>query len=184
METFSSPRPFVPSGGYSRDRRDCLAALDLAAIDEPLVDLVSGFAELPHCFTLQCCHGHFLCAPGQDPRSLDRIPSGHRGRVRYRIAYVALCLENDRRGRALRRALARVPDVDPDFVQFGSADWFWRRWPNSYALQVAPAAHRHEDEFRLEASVAFRLQETRDLFFGRLREVLAEELRGHRSRRE
>ena len=179
METFAATRDFVEDGGYARARRDALAALDLDSIDEPIRDIVAGFAALPHCFTLQCCYGHFVCDPGQDQHSLEPIPRDHAGPTRYRIAYIALCLENSRRGRALRQALARLPALDPDYVHFGSADWFWERWANSYALQVEPVAHMAKDEAILEPADARHTQRTRDLFFTELRLLLAAEPSEH-----
>jgi hypothetical protein len=176
VETFTAPRPFVEGPGFRTDRRDALAALDLGDIDEPIVDIVAGFTAVPHCFTLQCCYGHFVCTPGQDPRNLDAIPHECAGPVRYRIAYIGFCLENSRRGRALRDSLARIPAIDTNYIQFGSADWFWKEWVNSYALQVEPAAHQLKDEAILEPAEAFHTQEVRELFFGELRALLASEL--------
>jgi hypothetical protein len=152
--------------------------LDLGSIDEPIVDIVAGFASIPHCYTLQCCCGHFVCAPEQDPRTLDPVPAGHSGLVRYRIAYMAFCLENSLRGRALRESLSRVPSVAPGYVQFGTADWLWKTESivNSYALQVEPAAHQLKDEAVLETAEALRTQRARDLFFVALRALLAAEL--------
>jgi hypothetical protein len=177
LETFTEAGEFVENTRFSQDRRDTLAALDLASIDEPIVDIIAGFASLPHCFTLQCCYGHFLCAPEQDSHSLEPIPKGYAGLVEYRIAYVAFCLENSRRGRALRQSLARFPAVDLGYVQFGSADWFWERWVNSYALQVEPVAHQLKDTAILEPAEALRTQSARDLFFDEIRALLAAERR-------
>ena len=179
METFTAARPFVENRRYGRDRERALSELDLASIDPPIVDIVSGFAALPHCFTLQCCCGHFVCVPGQDRHTLDPVPPGFSGPVTYRIAYIALCLEDSPRGRALRESLARVPAFDPDRVQFGSADWFRERWPNSYALQVQPYAWRLKDEAILQPAEARRVERTRDLFFEEVRAVLAAESKGH-----
>jgi hypothetical protein len=176
LETFAEPREFIENPGYSQDRREALAALDLGCIDKPVVDIIAGFAALPHCFTLQCCYGHFICAPDQNPQSLEPIPRGYAGPVRYRIAYIAFCLENSRRGRILRDALARVPALDQGFIQFGSADWFWENWANSYALQVEPAAHQFKDEAMLEIAEALHIQRVRDRFFGELRALLAAQL--------
>jgi len=177
LNTFTEPRDFVKHPRYSRDRREALAALDLQSIDRPIVDIVAGFAALPHCFTLQCCYGHFLCAPEQDPESLAPIPEGFAGRARYRLAYLAFCLANNRRGRALRESLARIPDIDPGYVQFGCADWFWRRLENSYVLQVEPVASQYSDEALLSPSEAFHTQAVRHLFFQEIRALLAAELR-------
>jgi len=179
LETFAPPRRFVDHTRYSRARSDALAALDLGSIDEPIVDLISGFAALPHCFALQSCHGHFVYGPNQDPRSHEPLPIDHTGTVQYRIAYVAFCIENSDRGRALREAMSQIPKVDPSYVQFGSPDWFWERWLNSYALQVEPLAHQHRDEATLDAGEAFHIQGVRELFFERLRALLTMEASVH-----
>ena len=145
------------------------------------MDIVAGFASIPHCFTLQCCYGHFVRHPGIDEHTLEPLADRFAGTVRYRIAYVAFCIENSRRGRALRDSLARMVEIDPGFVQFGSPDWFWERWANSYALQVEPFAHRHGDEAALGASDALHTQRIRDRFFRELRKLLASEMRAHAS---
>ena len=177
METLTDPRELVESPRFSEDRQRALQALDLASIDEPIRGMVNGMAALPHCFTLQSCYGHFLCTPGQDTRSLARLPPRDVGSVRYKIAYVALCLENSPRGRAARRALARIPAIDEDYVQFGSADWFWERQPNSYALQVEPARYATRDEAILDHEEAWHTQRIRDLFFVELEKFLEDQSR-------
>jgi hypothetical protein len=175
VETFTEPRALVHHAGYAADRRAALDALDLSAVDAPVVDVVEAFRPLPYCFTLQCCYGHFLTMPGQDEHSLEPVPEGFAGAVRYRIAYVAFCIEDSERGRAFLQRLSRVPEVEPAYVQFGSADWFWEQWPNSYTLQVEPAAHRLKDQAVLTAGEAMRTQRVRDRFFEELRRLLAEE---------
>jgi hypothetical protein len=176
METFTEARSLVRNDGYAAERRAALEALDLSALDPPVVDVVAGFNRLPHCFTLQCCHGHFLTTTAQDDHSLAPLPAGFSGTVRYRIAYVAFCVDTDDRGRAFLERLSRVPESDPAYVQFGSADWFWDQWLNSYTLQVEPAAHRLKDQAALSAGEAMQTQRARDRFFDELRRVLAEEL--------
>jgi hypothetical protein len=177
METLAEPRDFVENLRFAADRQHAVQALDLASIDEPIRGIVGGLAVLPHCFTLQSCYGHFLCTPGQDTRSLARLPPGNVGPVRYRIAYVAFCLENSPRGRAARRALARIPAIDEDYVQFGSAYWFWERHPNSYALQVEPARYATRDEAILDHQEALHTQRIRDLFFVELEKFLEDQSR-------
>ena len=122
METFKEPREFVENLGYAQDRHDALATLDMSSIDRPIVDIVAGFAALPHCFTLQSCYGHFVCAPQQDPHTLEPTSADYSGPLRYRIAYMAFCVENSPRGRALREAFSQIPGVAPGYVQFGSAE--------------------------------------------------------------
>ncbi|MBI5589037.1 MAG: hypothetical protein HY881_01005 [Deltaproteobacteria bacterium] len=179
METFCEPREFVENTRYPGDRKDTLAALDIDSIDEPIVDIVAGFATLPHCFSLQCCYGHFVCATEQNPHSLEPIPRDYGGLVRYRIGYIAFCIENSSGGQALRDSLSRITAIDPGYVQFGSPDWFWEQRVNSYALQVEPIAHQLKDEAILEVAEALRTQRARDLFFRELRELMAKEMSAH-----
>ena len=159
----------VANPQYVRQRRVALESLDLESIDTPIADLIADFARLPHCFTLQSCYGHFIHAPHQAPSTLDRIPAGHAGPVRYRIAYVALCIANDPSGRSLLESLRQIPAIDPDYVQFGSADWFWNRSRNSYALQVEPTRDMGRDEAVLEVAEALHVESVRDTFFTKLR---------------
>jgi len=165
----------VENARYADERRAALDSLDVTDVDEPIIDIVEAFAPLLHCYTLQSCYGHFLTAPGQDAHSLAPIPEAHGGSVRYRIAYVAFCVEESDKGRALLDRLARVPAVDPAFVQFGSADWFWDQWVNSYVLQVEPAGFRFKDQAALAAGAAVHTQRVRDRFFDELRRLLAVE---------
>jgi hypothetical protein len=176
METLARPRALVDSPHYLRQRRAALHSLELRSIDSPIVDLIADFATLSHCFTLQSCYGHFLCSPVQAPNTLERVPVGHAGSVRYRIAYIAVCIANDPSGRSLLESLRQVPRIDPDYVQFGSADWFWKRWPNSYALQVGPRRYKGSDEAVLQVAEALRVQSTRDAFFEELRSVVIREV--------
>jgi hypothetical protein len=181
LETFSEPQDLVENDRYLRDRNATLEALDLSMIDQPIVDIVGCIATLPHCFTLQSCYGHFLCAPNQDLRSLNCMPREHVGTVRYRIAYLAFCIENSGPGRALLESLEAISRIDPDYVQLGSAEWFWKRWVNSYALQVEPLRYRTKDEIILQSAEAFHVQEIRDLFFKKLRDLFTQELSGQRA---
>lgn len=175
METFNEPKEFAEDTEYPKNRKDTLEALDLDSIDEPIVDIVAGFATLPHCFTLQCCYGHFLCAPEENPHSLEPLPCDYDGLVRYRIAYIAFCLENSMRGRSLRDSLSRVTAIDSGYIQFGSPDWFWKQRVNSYVLQVEPNGHQFKDEAVLEVAEALRTQRARNLFFNEIRELIAKE---------
>ncbi len=37
--------------------------------------------------------------------------------------------------------LRQIPAIDPEYIQFGCAEWFWEAQVNSYALQVEPMRH-------------------------------------------
>lgn len=179
METLTEARDLVEHPRFRLDRQDALSALDPESIDEPIVDIFAGFASLPHCFTLQSCYGHFVCGDAHDPRSLEPVPCGCGDGVRYRIAYLAICVENSGRGQRLRESLARLADIDRAYIQFGSADWFWERCVNSYVVQVDPVAHELEDEAVLEPAEALETQRARADFFTGLRALLAREIGEH-----
>lgn len=183
METFAEPWEFEKNPRYLQDREEALASLDYRDVDQPIAELIKDYNALPQCFTVQCCYGHFICGPGQNPHNLDRLPPRYAGHVYYRIAYIAFCLEDSERGRELRKSLALVPAFDPDYVQFGSAEWFRERYCNFYALQVEPARHMTRDQCVVELPEALHIEITRDLFFTKLAEVLKRHLNEHRADR-
>lgn len=176
METFAEARELVDDPGFTAERERVLAGLVLEDIDAPLRGLVRGFAALPCCFTLQCCYGHFVNAAQPQPDNLEPLPPGGAGSVRYRIAYVALCIENSADGRCLYAALSELPAIDPAYLQFGSPDWFVLQHPNSYALQVEPLRLAEQDEAVLPYREALHVQRIRNRFFARLEELVAARL--------
>ena len=174
METFTEPRAFVLSPRYAQDRTETIASLDLKSIDAPIVDIVSALIELPYCFPLQSCFGHFVCTADQNLRTLSPIPELCKDPIRYRIAYLAVCIENSSYGRELHDSLSAIRIVDPVYVQFGSADWFWDQFPNSYVLQVEPPRYIKKDEAVIGYSEAIHVQEVRDRFFTQLKKCLSD----------
>jgi hypothetical protein len=172
METFAQSRQFVDNPRYERERNHVLSSLALENIDAPIHEIVQGFARLPYCFTLQSCYGHFVHAAQPEPHNLEPLPGHDVGSVTYRIAYIALCLENSTGGKRLRTALAQIPAIDPEYVQFGSPDWFWQRYLNSYALQIEPARFATTDVAIIEHHEALHIQKVRGRFFARLTELV------------
>ena len=172
METFSKAREFVDHPGYMHDRSNVLSGLRLREVDAPIRDIVEEFGKLPECFTLQCCYGHFVWEGQADDHNLDLLPLLDTGLVRYRIAYLALCIEKGERGAFLREQLAALCEIDADYIQFGSPLWFWNQFPNSYALQVEPNKFVFQDEAMLEHAEALHVQAVRDLVYKRVRELL------------
>ncbi|MFC1559418.1 6-bladed beta-propeller [Gemmatimonadota bacterium] len=138
METFTKPREFVDNPHYEVERNRELRNLSLENVDLPIRETVAGFAELPYCFTLQSCFGHFVYNEQQAPDNLDPLPEHDVGPVTYRLAYVAFCLQDSAEGRRLLFSLAEFPSIDPEYVQFGSPGWFWNRHLNTFAIQVEP----------------------------------------------
>jgi len=171
METFAPARPFVHNPGFRDDCQRVKAALDLNAIDVPIRAIITAFNKLRYCYTLQCCYGHFLHAMQSEPHNLERLPAHDVGQVHYRIAYLALCLDNSAPGLCLRSLLERVPEIGAGYIQFSSPGWFWEQCPNSYALQVEPERFCDRDAATIEYQEALRVQSVRDRFFERLEEI-------------
>lgn len=169
METFTAARAFVANPRYHKEREESLRALDFSGIDDPIIEIIKSFAGLKYCFTLQSCFGHFLY-PGQtDPYNTEPLPVNEIvDTIEYRIAYLALCLEDNAPGRKLFDDLRNVTSIDPKYVQYGSADWFWERHLNAYVLQVEPEEHMTRDRCRIDHQEALHVEMVRDRFFDEL----------------
>ena len=173
METFTELKELVENPHYPVQRQKTLAGLTDDMIDMPIVDLINGFNRLPCCFTLQCCRGHFVRSGQKDSHNLDPLPATNTiGKVEYRIAYIAFCIENSPLGRELFAAFREIPAMDPENVQFCCAEWFWKRQVNSYALQVEPDRFKREDTAILEFREALHIEKIRNEFFARLYKLL------------
>ncbi|MDY7041895.1 MAG: hypothetical protein SVX38_13645 [Chloroflexota bacterium] len=169
METFTAIKGFVHNPHYHEQRRRALDRLDIDAIDEPIVQLVNNFAKLPYCFTLQSCWGHFLYEGQKDPNNTEALPiSAAAPKVEYRIAYIALCLQDSDSGRALFQDLRAIASLNPKDIQFGCAEWFWERQVNSYALQVEPERYKTKDRIVVSYQEALHIERIRNEFFGEL----------------
>lgn len=166
METFVQPKELVPNPDYQSQRNRLLAKLSPGMIEQPLADIVNGFNSLPQCFTLQCCYGHFIYKGQEDPNNTQPLPARSTiTNVEYRIAYLALCVENSASGKSLLGMLREIPAISPGNIQFGSAEWFWQQQINSYALQVAPQRHQDKDKVTIEYEEALLVEKTRESFF-------------------
>jgi hypothetical protein len=173
METFTRTKPLSENPHYQKQRRNRLESLDESILDAPIAEIVAGFNALAHCFTLQSCFGHFLYDGQTDAHNLAPLPTTKPlHAIEYRIAYIALCIENSDAGRRLIKALKRVVDLDPKNIQFGCADWFWRQQVNSYVLQVEPDRFKHQDRATIEYQEAVIIEDVRNTFFARLNALL------------
>lgn len=151
-------------------------------IDKPITELINVFDELPYCFTLQCCYGHFLHGGQNDPHNLEPLPMTDAiARVEYRIAYIALCIENSDLGRMLFDALKGIADIDPENIQVCGAEWFWEKQVNSYVLQAEPDRLKFEDKAILDYQKALKIEKIRHEFFVGLEELLQKQQWGDRS---
>jgi hypothetical protein len=175
METFHPAKALVPNPDFTGQRRRWLSGLEDHTIDPPLRPLIRRLNDRPDCFTLQCCYGHFVHAEQPDPHNLAPLPEEAippEIDITYRIAYLALCIDDSAPGRALLALLGRLPDLDPGNIQFGSPTWFWRQQVNTYALQVEPERFKYRDQAVLRYGEARRIETLRALVFARLAEAL------------
>lgn len=178
METFVAPIPLVNNPDFGSQRTAALQSLSTVDIDTPIAESIADLARLPYCFTLQSCYGHFLYGPNRGRENLERLspPVGDTP-VDYRIAYVALCVDNSAQGAALLADMKALADIDPNTVQFGCATWFWQRQVNSYVLQVEPERFKDRDSITIEYQEAIELQEVRDALFVELHRLVDERIR-------
>lgn len=162
METFIDPKEMIEEAGFSEIRAEILKNLHIPDIDPPIRDIIHTFRSFPHCVTIQCCHGHLLESSVDNDRGL------------YQIAYLALMLENSPKGREYYNRLAKIAQLDTEFIQWGSAEWFWDNqglW-NSYVIQAEPYRFRHLDRFLMNPSEAMQWHEARTMLFQELRKLL------------
>jgi hypothetical protein len=173
LETFTDLKELAENPNYQTQKQKILSDLNDDMIDMPIIGLINGFNKLPYCFTLQSCYGHFVYDGQKDTHNLDPLPAkGIIIKVEYRIAYIALCIENSASGRGLFEILKGITDIDPENIQFGCAEWFWKRHINSYALQVEPDRFMLKDTVILDFMEALHIEQIRNTFFVRLYELL------------
>jgi hypothetical protein len=168
----------VENPHFPIQRRNALADLDYRSIDTPIREIVKGFNALAYCFTMQSCYGHFLYKGQMGPHNHAPLPADQAiDSVDYRIAYLALCIKNSVPGKMLMEQLSGIANIDPLNIQFCSAEWFWKRQVNSYALQVEPDRFKYQDRATLGLKEALHIEKIRNELYRRLR-VLLQKLSG------
>jgi hypothetical protein len=173
LKTFIELKEFVENPYYQAEKQKILSGLYDDMIDMPIIDLINGFNQLPCCFTLQSCYGHFVYNGQKDPHNLEPLPiSSEIDKIEYRIAYIAFCIENSAAGERLYETLKKVSSIDPENIQFCCAEWFWNKQINSYALQVEPDRFKRQDTAIIDFKEALHIEMIRNTFFIRLHELL------------
>jgi hypothetical protein len=173
LETFTNLKDPVDNPGFRDQRKKCLSELDIKKIDDPIVGLISNLAKLNYCFTLQSCYGHFLHDYQKNPYNCEPLPvSEIISSVEYKIAYIVLCLENNKQGKLLFRSLKNIPSIDLEYIQFGCPEWFWEKQVNSYALQVEPKRHMTKDRISVDYREALHIEKVRNTFFSQLKKLV------------
>ena len=173
METFTTPKKLVENPQFQLQKQRNLVGLKGIAIDAPIIKHIKYFNQLPCCFTLQCCYGHFLYNGQRDTQNNDPLPIGDSiAKVEYRIAYIAFCVDFSNQGKGLLDSLKAITSIDNENIQFGCAEWFWKNQINSYALQVEPDRHKFEDKAIIDYHGALEIETVRNMFFDQLMEIL------------
>ncbi|MBF0225574.1 MAG: hypothetical protein HQK76_08985 [Desulfobacterales bacterium] len=173
METFTEVKNFVEDNSFDENRRKYLNEIDIYSIDKPILDLIKGFSNLPYCFTLQSCYGHFLHKYQSNPNDTEPLAMSNKiVDVDYRIAYIAICIENNYLGRELYDELKKIPEFEPDYIQFGCADFFWNEIVNSYVLQVEPKKFMTKDIISIDYNESLHLETVRNQFFTKLEKLI------------
>jgi len=178
LKTFTEPKELSENLHYDEQRKKSLFGLTDVMIDKPIIKIINSFNKLAYCFTMQSCYGHFLYKAQNDPQNLDPLPVTKTIEiVEYRIAYIAFCIDNNEFGRKLLKALGEITAIDSENIQLCSAEWFWKRQVNSYALQVEPDRFKHKDTAILDYKEALHIENIRNKFFVQHQELL-QNLRG------
>jgi hypothetical protein len=173
METYIEARDFVADTGFTKRREYNLKTLKQTRIDPPLVNLIRDFSRLSYCYTQQCCYGHFVYPSQSDPDYIGPLSSTEDGgQIEYRIAYLALCVENNDNGKRLIGELGKIPELDPMMIQFGSATWFWEQAPNSFILQVEPDRFKDRDTAAIGCEEALQIEKVKKRFFDVLNQTM------------
>ena len=173
METLIEHKELIENPNFQNQRIENLSKLKDEVIDIPITELINNFNNLPYCFTLQSCYGHFVYEGQPNPKNIERLPTTNTiSSIEYRIAYIAFCVENNKSGRKLLEALKKNTNVDPANIQFGCAEWFWERNVNSFVLQVEPDRFKFEDKAILDYSEALQIENIRDEFFVQLDKII------------
>lgn len=173
MKTFTALKDFVDNAHFDKHRQKSLSQLDFETIDPPIIEIIRGFSNLPYCFTLQSCYGHFVHEFQQDSKNIEPLPAASIiSKIEYRIAYLALCIQNNEKGKKLFQDLQRIPNIDPEYIQFGSAEWFWKQHVNSYALQVEPKRLMTRDRIFVDYDKALRIEKVRNEFFNAMKKII------------
>ena len=106
METYVEVKEFVDNPDFKKQKLNSLEDLKKVVVDYPIQEIIKKLNALPYCFTLQCCYGHFVYEGQKDNHNIEPLPESDKIKtVDYRIAYLALCLDNNKPGRLLKKSL-------------------------------------------------------------------------------
>lgn len=121
---------------------------------------------MSYCFTLQGCFGHFVYLNQNDPHNIEPLPKSKTvKKVECRIAYIALYIQDNLKEYKLLNVMKDVTKIDVENIQFGGAEWFWKRQVNSFVLQVEPERFKYFDKAIIGYEEALKIESIRNQFF-------------------
>ncbi len=172
MQTYTTAKAFIDDPGFESRRIETVKKLDIKAIDSPIVKIIDILSHVDHCFTLQCCWGHFVHDGQSDQLSIAPLANyTDTTTVEYRIAYMAICIQNSPAGLRLHDDLKAIVHIDPAYIQFGCADWFWKQHVNSYIIQTEPKRFKRFDTAKVDIAEALHLQSVRNRMYQAITEI-------------
>ena len=173
METFTKTKELVPGSNFNEQRNIALKNIDYNEIDIPIIGLIKNILKLDYCFTLQSCYGHFLYQGENNQYNIKPLPIINKNiSINYRIAYIAICIRDNREGKTFLKNLTSLTLINPEYVQLGSAEWFWQRQINSFVLQVEPERFIDKDRVTVDYKEALSIEKVRNQFFIKLNEII------------
>ena len=169
METFAEIKELVLNPDFDEQRKKVLESIDYNEIDVPIIRLVKNILKLDYCFTLQSCYGHFLYDGQNNQYSTNPLPIlNEHINIDYRIAYIAICIKDNPEGKTFLNSLSKLVSFEPEYIQFGCAEWFWERQINSFVLQVEPERFKNKDKITIDYEEAILVEIARNRFFTKL----------------
>lgn len=175
METFTDEKDLSGKDlDFPVEKKRHIHILARSKIDKPIRNIIDSLNSYSYCFTLQSCWGHFVLSKDQDEDNLEPLSEYNKKNVDilYRIAYLAMRIRNCPEGIRFLQKLRELKNIDKGYIQFGCADWFWKKQINSYVIQVEPERHKTKDSVTLDYPEALHVQKVRDCLFGKLEEML------------
>ena len=169
METFTKIKKLVFNPDFYKQRNITLNNINYDKIDIPIIESIKDLSKLDYCFSLQSCYGHFLYPGENNQYNTNQLPIVNDNMsIDYRIAYIAICVNNNKDGKTFLNDLAKLTFADPEYIQFGCAEWFWERQVNSFVLQVEPERFRDKDRVTIDYNEALDIEKIRNEFFFKL----------------
>ena len=87
MESFTDLKDFVNNPYFHDQRKNYLSKLDIESIDAPIVELISSFAKLDDCFTLQIGCAEWFWEKQVNSYALQVEPKRHMTKDRLPVDY-------------------------------------------------------------------------------------------------